>query len=348
MDYHIISNTGKIIASNLPEERIINFQKCERESIRIICPIRKRPLRHGKVITKKGIVYLATYDEDVTDRSFARHMEIYCNLFDSIEEIQQQISQHELKQFRRLKHNLVNYNTHILHGIYKFVSQDTLSKGGKNQIATIENIIKSNPRDAAELILKVLKNANLEKAEYDVYDMLYKTSPILEFSNHSIHKVIYLTLISFWLDFLEKKIDVIIDVCNIDLCFDYKSISVVLGHIFDNAIKYSAPNSNLHIQFKKNHTKFSIIFDMISLKIDPEEVDYLFNEGVSGKYSSEHGLNGGGYGLFIIKSLVELNKASIYIKPNVDKLRVFKSDDSILYENNQVILEFNYMGDKEC
>lgn len=340
MYYHIVNKQGKIIASNLTEDRLLIVNQCKSEAIRIYCPIAKKPMRHGKVTRSKGDIYLATYDENITDTSFRRYMEVYYNLLDEFEKIQQQVNQQEVKHFRRLKHNLVNYNTHILQGIYRFVSQDSLTKGGKSQIALIENLIKDNPKATAELILKILKNANLEKAEYDVYDMIYKTSPVLEFSNHSIHRVIYLTLNSFWLDFLEKNIDIYIEDCNEELCFDYKSISVVLGHIFDNAIKYSSPNSNFRIIFQKSYSKFEVIFDMISIKIEPDELENIFSEGISGYWASKLELNGGGYGLFIIKSLAKLNNVSFLIKPNVDRMRVFHGG-GVTYENNQFILEFN-------
>lgn len=346
MDYHILSNTGKIVASNLSLEKIEkNFQKCKKDSIRAKCPVKNKMFRQGKVTTQFGTVYLATYDEEMTERSFNRYMEIYSSFINDLEDIQVHVCEQELVRFRRLKHNLVNYNTHTLQGIYKFISQDTLAKGGKNQISIIESAIKADTRATAELLLKILKNANLEKAEYDVYDMLYKTSPILDFQHHSIHKVIYLTLTTYWLDFLEKNIDVFIDDSNIELCFDYKSMSVVLGHIFDNALKYAAPNSNIEIKFKGDQKKFNVIFDMVSLKIEDDEIEDIFNEGVSGAWSKKSNTNGGGYGLYAIKSLSELNNVHVSMKTNLNKLRVLRSSENIHYENNQMILEFNYPGD---
>jgi len=110
------------------------------------------------------------------------------------------IKQAELSVTRRLKHNLVTYNSHILQEIDQLIPQEEITAiDGKSKLKRIQQVLQQNPVKASESFLRVLKNASLEKAEFDVFDKLYKTDPILSFYEHSSHKIIFMTLNSFWL-----------------------------------------------------------------------------------------------------------------------------------------------------
>ncbi len=168
--------------------------------------------------------------------------------------------------------------------------------------------------------------------------MLNSTNPHLDNQQHSIHKVINLSLSSFWLDFLAKGISINIENSLKELFFDYKSMSSILCHIFDNATKYCTTDSELKILFKEEKNKFFIIFEMLSLKVKEDEIPSLFEEGFSSDYSEKLGFAGSGIGMNVIKRLSEMNKFKVYFKCNVDQSRsVLKL--GIPFDVNQLILE---------
>ena len=175
------------------------------------------------------------------------------------------------------------------------------------------------------------------KAEFDVYEMLDKENPDLDFYEHNIHKVIVLTLNPFWLDLVENKINIEIQPSKEKVNIDYKTISVALSHIFDNAAKYIMPNTEFKISFKSEERFINIEFNMISLKVEHDELDEIFSEEISGHWSEELELAGDGVGMYMIKKLIELNKGTVDFIANFDKSKVIKYNN-IPYENNKIII----------
>src|SRR5690606_421850 len=142
--------------------------------------------------------------------------------------------------------------------------------------------------------LKILKSSNLMKAEFEVYEMFNNDDPYLDFTDHQIHKVIILTLNPFWLDLVERHININIQSSYEKVYIDYKSISVALSHIFDNVSKYIMPSSELKIWFHSDDEYVSLFFEMISLKVEDDELNKIFNETNSGRWAVDAELSGDG------------------------------------------------------
>ena len=243
----------------------------------------------------------------------------------------------ESQKTRRLKHNLITHSSNILQELYKLFPQDSF-RNGCNHLNNIENVIKKDTNKAAYTYLKVLKNSNLMKAEFDVYEMLENENPYLDFSRHSIHKVLILTLNPFWLDLVEQNVNINIDQFHGTVTIDYKSVSVVLSHIFDNMSKYIMPHSNLHISFKEESENVLIKMEMTSLKIEPTEIDNIFTENYSGVWAKKLDLDGDGIGMYVVQKLAKLNKGNVFFEINFDdKSTIFL--DGVPYENNRINVE---------
>lgn len=340
MEYIISNLKNEVISTNIANSDLINdIINCTSYSEIVICRISNKQRRQGVIILNSIKIFLTCYDSNVTNKIFKHYFTPLSILAEVTLQNQEIIKNQESKKTRRLKHNLINHNSNILQELYKLFSQDEF-KNGANHLQVIQDVIKKDTKKASFTFLKVLKNSNLMKAEFDVYEMLDQEKPYLDVIEHSIHKVVILTLNPFWLDLIENNISINLQSFNERILIDYKTISVALSHIFDNATKYICPNTDFKIQFSNSTDKISIIFDMISLKVDKDEIENIFKENISGQCAIEHDLNGDGIGMYMIRKLVRLNKGEVIFKPNVDEARkIFFNHKP--YENNIIEIQLN-------
>lgn len=335
MEFIITNFDKEIISTNITNADLVKeIVKCEKETETIVCPITHKTRRQGMQKNINYLLFLTNYDSNITNKIFKHYFKSFTLLSDEILKNIETAKEKESQKTRRLKHNLINHNSNILQELYKLFSQEQF-KNGANHLGLIETEIGKDTRKSAYTFLKILKNSNLMKAEFDVYEMLDQESPYLDFVEHPIHKVVILTLNPFWLDLIENKVVINIKPFNERIIIDYKTISVALSHVFDNATKYVMPYSEFKIIFENTREDIVIKFDMVSLIVDENEVVDIFKENISGKYAKENGLAGDGIGMFMIKKLLKFNGGSVHFYKNVDSLKQRTYNNS-LYENNVI------------
>ena len=88
-----------------------------------------------------------------------------------------------------------------------------------------------------------------------------------------------------------------------------------------------------------NLIEFVIRFDMMSIRIDSEEVEEILLENISGRVAKEIKKSGDGMGLYIVKRLLKLNNAELNIFPNAN-YRGLHMLNGIPYQNN--VFEFRF------
>lgn len=337
MKYLILNNNNSVVLTNISDHEFLSeIQKCQKDYERVNCPVTKNWRRQGRIQLLNHIIFVTT-EEEITNKIFKHKLSGIRILGDLLDSSLSKIKDTEGQKTRRLKHNLINHNSKVLQELFKLIPQDKF-KADSNHVDIIQHLITSNPRKAAFTYLKVLKSANLMKAEFEVYEMFNTENPYLDFLDHPIHKILILTLNPFWLDLVEKQIDIKIDSCFDRVNIDYKSISVAFSHIFDNTSKYIMPHSYLYISFNSDGADVCVQFDMKSLKVEENEVADLFKESNSGKWATELDLNGDGIGMFAIKKLLELNHGSIYFKKDFNNSGELLLD-GIPYENNRIVVK---------
>ena len=337
---YIITKNLQILSSNIKDKNIITeLLKCKNENERLFCEIKNSYKRQGKIRINSLNFFLCSYEQNITNKIFKHYINAFKIIGSQIDINLKSIKTKEENKTRRLKHNLINHNSHILQELYKLVPQDAY-KNGSNHIDVIDSIISKSTRKTSYTYLKILKSSNLMKAEFDVYEMIDNDNPYLDFSEHPIHKVLILTLNPFWLDLVEQKVNIVIQPFYEKVYIDYKSISVSLSHIFDNTTKYILPNSELNISFSTSQNVVSIKFTMTSLKVEEDEIEDIFKERISGKWSKENDTSGDGIGMFMVKKLILLNNGRIKFRKNINNNSAINFN-GIPYENNCIEIELN-------
>lgn len=338
IDYLYIKSNGYLFYSNLPEYIAIpdtHSNKFNQE----ICPIRKQMRRHGFFLKNDHQIYICSYQKNTTNKILNHYLNSLLHLIPVLTESKQMMEDNLNKNFRRLKHNIVTHSTNIRQELEKSFPLSHNSKGAKNQLLEIKNSIQNNIDQSSKSILKLIKSSNLLRFEFDIYDLLSSPNPYLEFDNHEIHKIILFNLSPYWFDLIQKKTTIYIEECYERIYIDAKSISVVLSLLFENATKYIAIGSEFCVKFEESPDHFTINIEMTSLKIQPENINKILNEGVSGEYAKKWGLAGDGLGLSIANKLIKFNKGELIIEPNISNTSKNKSVGIIPYERNRFKLK---------
>lgn len=297
--------------------------------------------RAGKITAKYGYVVGFTSNKDLLKSSskFRTNLSVIADSLKYLDKIINDSNDKLNKSTSRLLHNLTSLNAHNIQEIYSLVPQDLLAKKASGQVRLVEKIIKQESREASLCLLRLAKNNIAMKTEFSVFNKLFDKNPNLQFKFHNVHKVMMNILYLFFADFTDKNVNVKIDCEGKKTAFfDYESIHVALFHLIENAVKYVQPNTELNIKISEVENQILITFEMDSVQITKEEVDLLFDEGISGEYSKSSGKSGSGIGLSRAKNILELNSSSITIDIDEDSLHGY---NSIPYQRNKFTIVLN-------
>jgi signal transduction histidine kinase len=316
---------GLLGTADIPYSQVIS----KRQSKKIKYHYCKFPIAAGDVLVE---LTNSETDKQGAD-AVLKIMECLCPLLTA--EVDR-IKGDEAQRTKRLKHNLITHNAMILQEIYNLIPQSTLADKVANQIQFVSTAITNSKENVARGMIRILKNASLSKAEFDIHDVLTGTSAAaLKFDSHRMHKLLKLTFSSFWLDFVEKNITVDIHESTLNVSVDYKTISAALCHLLDNAVKYILKGTDLHVHISLEEGCVVTEIDMISLKIFDDEANKIFNEYYSGILAKQLGLDGHGIGMYVVGKFIQLNNGNISVIRNRFP-RNAVTVDNIAYEQNVI------------
>lgn len=329
--YYHIELDGRVFLSNLPKDMTPKALSSPLGHEVTYIPEKMNKLRWKKEKIEGGTVYMCTFDSNVTRKIFDYYFDALMMMYSSFYVRLQEMVQINAASIRRLQHNVNTYNAKIQDDLEELVSiEDVSEKDWKKIIEIVERTVTCNTRKAATTLLKIAKNAALVSAEMDVYDYVQNSKEILDFHKHPIHKVVKLSLQPFFLDFLEKKIVIEFGPCKDYVTIDFSSISVVLGHFWNNAVKYSVKDTKIGIDFTSQNDFLIMKVSMASLQITDEDYKNMFEEGYSGYWAKAQALDGNGIGMYYIKRLMNLNKGEFTIERGQNIFLV----DGIPYSTN--------------
>lgn len=247
------------------------------------------------------------------------------------------------KRVDRLFHNLRSIYAHCTQ-----LTDSILPISGRGNatdaIRQLESFLLSEPSKAALLIFKLNKQIIALGTELTIYNMLNGANLELDFCDISIYSMVRNVASGFFAELNEKKNYINIDNSYVKAHFDFQTIEVALYYIIENAVKYVLPNSKIHVSFESTTDWEIVRFRMMSLYVDPTEVDRIFDEGYSGFESKKGGLHGKGLGMYQARKLTEMNGGTLtfvagkHIKSRRDRLR---------YAENVVVVKLPKAEDED-
>lgn len=191
---------------------------------------------------------------------------------------------------------------------------------GKDYAESKDNIVKKinlNIDKTADTICYLNKRVTEIDAHIEGFDVLYLgDEQDVNLVEVNIKKVLLSIYAPFLSDFSKNGVEVnfmikddYADINRVKL--DYKMFNLALCNFFDNAIKYSKPYTPIKITFIKNDNSFVLETTMMSLRIDENERDLIFDEGYSGRHATHDA--GDGIGMSVMRKALNLTKMGIEI-----------------------------------
>lgn len=337
MYVHFAYLNDEVIFSNLPSNQNHIPAECEFECKLEMCPFEKKEKRHGKVLHDGGYIYLCSYDNEITHKIFKRYFDVLKPTFSALISFKDSLVSIEESKTKRLKHNINNYNAKIKDELEEIIPHESIyKKDWKETLEVIEQKIIMESQSTAFSLMRIIKYINLINAEMDAYELLNSPFEYLDLQEHSIHRVIGTTIRPFWLDFVQNKNPINMGMCYENVLIDYPTVSVVLGHIWDNAAKYIGVNSPLSITFTANLEYVIVEIAMQSIKVEQHECEKIFEENYSGQWADRSGKDGDGIGMYVSKKLIEMNKGIMEFICGIEAYRY----NGIPYANNKIVLKF--------
>lgn len=239
-----------------------------------------------------------------------------------------------VKRIRRVLHNVRTINAHSLMEMRGIVPDYLSERNVKESITTLSRYIVNNAEQTAHGLLEIAKDLYSIKTEFSVYDKLIKGEEVLSMQLFNIRNILMTVVYPFFGDFTKKNIYVDIHPYRDGVLVDFETIQIAFYHIIENMSKYVKPNTKVVISFPKEGSFQRVLFEMISIHIDIDEVDKIFTEGYSGNQAVLSGQNGEGIGLYRAKRLIEMNKGSLEVEAGED-VQKYKGID---YSNNRFIV----------
>ncbi len=219
-------------------------------------------------------------------------------------------------------HNLIEVHTQLKDTVERiFNTEVQRAKGYKEQKGLVKNKIQKDVEKAADDICQIAKRLDDMDAQITgfriISGIIKKSEPNL--GKYNLKNVLLRHVQPFLSDLQDEGVGLEFESTEEEfeknkISADPKMVNVALHHFFQNATKYICPDSDIQISINTNAGRVQLLIKMISMKIEPEELENIFERGVSGKNVGS--LAGQGIGMFVIESALEHFGASINIKPD--------------------------------
>ena len=345
--YYATKINGDYIFDNFPTEvkQLILHYKANTQLLEIEISNIKYVARIGRKSNNFGIIYILT-----TDKKYIKGNKLFKELIDisliglePLSKFKDDIAIIQNSQNQEFIHNVISLNTHSIQDLFALVPQSILTANINKQSEAVRQIIGEKPNIAVETILKLIKYNLAMKVEFSVFDRTLKPSVFTQKTDHSIRAIILSVLQIFIDDFEKLKIEVHLDACERRLNVDYDSLFVSLYYIMDNSIKYCCPHTKYKIIFKEEGDFFCVLFIMISIRIEKNEIEKLSINGYRSDAAISLHVKGTGIGMYRILKTLKLNDAELEITPRINDFT--RTIGNIIYEGNQFKIKFKGQKD---
>ena len=343
--YYALDKEGDWVFDNFPVQAVylIKDFKDSQKIIEITFHGKLTKFRIGKKISVYGTVFTLTA-EDRYLRSFKLFKEVIdlsTISLQSIIDFKKSVEKKQIDRTEEFIHNVTSLNSYSIQDLFALISQDKLIGNINKQKDFVKELVGKKPEDAALTLLKLIKYSLAMKVEFSVYERTLKPWDSVQKMEQPIRPLVLSILQIFMQDFESKDILVSLDASEISnklLYVDNDSLFVSLYYILDNAVKYCCPKTKFMIIFEEEASCFSILFKMISLKIEAWEVDKLSIRSYRSAAAEKLNKKGQGIGMYRIQRTLRLNNAELEIIPRYFEFpKIF---ENTYYEGNLFKLKF--------
>lgn len=316
MEKLIVNHTGSVLCNTLPYDdcEACIAANCPDGYAHITCHHNNMSKRIGTVSTKSGTVKCCD-GSSTTTRNFKNIINeiagCVAELNRTRNEVQEEIKKQTTRRIERLIHNLRNNNAHSIQNMQTFVPEEMSRIKVRHLYDIIARQIDHNRHEAVMTFLRMLKHIAEYKAELTVYDILNGSNSKTDIKPYKAYDLVKVVFHEFNADFKEKNIYVDIGKSYDEILIDYDTFKVALYYLFENAVKYTRPDSTIRFEFIRQPDTLTINMHMTSILVSPDELGSIFQEGYSGEMALRLHKEGSGIGLYRARKLFDLNSATI-------------------------------------
>lgn len=135
-----------------------------------------------------------------------------------------------------------------------------------------------------------------------------------------IKKMVDNAIDSLMLNIENKKLKVNLHVNEETMVYaDENMVTTVIRNLISNAIKFSNPDSSIHLRCitQQNHVEFSVIDQGVGIKKEIQEKLFKIDQNVTTEGTSSE--KGSGLGLILCKEFIEKNGGQIWVESEINK-----------------------------
>ena len=205
-------------------------------------------------------------------------------------------------------------------------------------VLAVQNSLLKTPGDFAEDICALSKEVRLVDYHIGGYKLLNDaTQKITITHNHKLKKFL-LGLSHLFFESLRKK-NVVLSLHDIDenfkCSFEYETFGIAMHSFLENTVKYSKPHSSARAY--TDIASGELIFEMMSIKIENDELNTILERGISGKNIPED-IRGDGIGMYQLDTALKRSLISFQIITNHSEI---SQVNGIEYTQNIFKFKFN-------
>jgi hypothetical protein len=320
--YYAIDADGDWLFDNFPAEAVylIKDFKHTEKVIQLQLNTNLIQFRIGRKVSKNGTVYTLTSEERYVKsfRLFKELVDFSTISLKSFIDFKKDVERKQNDRTREFTHNVTSLNSYSIQDLFALIPQDKLIGNINKQKDFVKELVSKKPDQAVSTLLRLIKYTLAMKVEFSVYERTITPFGSVQKINQPIRPIVLSILQIFMQDFESNQIEVSLDASNVSdklLLVDYDSLLVSLFYILDNAVKYCCPKTKFKIIFEEEETCFSILFKMVSLKIEANEVEKLIIRGYRSASAKTLNSKGQGIGMYRIQKTLKFNDAELEVVP---------------------------------
>lgn len=337
-------NSGEIVFEHISVDHKHSCQKCfepsslEKTGIRA-CSEKRSHFYVEEIFGEEQLVHAVCLEGQKRSKHAKQVAQLLCAGVNGIFDIKVQRTSSLASASTVAVHNTRNITASINAKILNLLDEERLASA-KDKVDYIERQLGYRPHEFAREILSILKAITQANFEYSILDYLSGSTPLTQqdFGTHKVHTLCALCFYLYDVEFNKRSIRVLIGKSHQSCSVNYESAKTILGQLFENALKYAASQTDIHVSFPNEDPNFiSIEMKMTSLAFKNSEISNLLKIGGRGKEADKHKFEGKGIGLGMVKRLVDLNYGNINIYSDET---TFREINGVLYSDNLFMVSF--------